>query len=266
MLNYNNHYAHEKFIELCYQDLRMTCGHGAYHFFNQGFEGKYQSQYIDLVLSMLTSSYDEVRKQAATQIYARWFFNDLFEEQLNTIYQGDNILKQGYASVVCQFLKEDKYNDKIDRIEHAYQLLINDDNDEILREIGVCIGYESYWLKPNADKLFNLFVTSKAVKHSLYQLFDSLEKYPQNLSNLSDTILRLIKNITGNYSVNDQPLRMDVQESSLLAVLQKLYDEATEDQDKEALNICLDIWDTLLQSEMYSAIGAINILDGGLLS
>ena len=59
---------------------------------------------------------------------------------------------------------------------------------------------------------------------------------------------------------------MDVQESSLLAVLQKLYDEATEDQDKEALNICLDIWDTLLQSEMYSAIGAINILDGGLLS
>ncbi|MEQ5758841.1 hypothetical protein ABN351_05030 [Proteus mirabilis] len=266
LLNYNNHYAHEKFIELCYQDLRMTCGDGAYHFFNQGFEGKHQSQYIDLVLSMLTSSYDEVRKQAATQIYARWFFNDLFEEQLNTIYQGDNILKQGYASVVCQFLQEDKYNDKIDRIEYAYQLLINDDNDEILREIGVCIGYESYWLKPNADKLFNLFVTSKAVKHSLYQLFDSLEKYPKNLSNLSDPILRLIKNITGNYSVNDQPLRMDVQESSLLAVLQKLYDEATEDQDKEALNICLDIWDTLLQSEMYSAIGAINILDGGLLS
>lgn len=266
LLNYHNDYAHEKFIELCYQDLRMTCSHGAYHFFNQGFEGKHQSQYIDLVLSMLTSSYDEVKKQAATQIYARWFFNDLFDEQLNTVLQGDNILKQGYSSVVCQFLQENKYHDKIDKIEYAYQLLINDDNNEILRKIGVCIGHENYWLKPNADKLFNLFVTSKVANHSLYQLFNSLEKYPRGLSNLSEPILQLIKNITNSSSVNDQSLRMDIQESSLLAVLQKLYDEATEDQDKEALNICLDIWDTLLQSEMYSVINAINTLDGGLLS
>lgn len=266
LLNYHNDYAHNKFIELCHKDLRMTCGHDAYHFFNQGFEGKHQSQYVNLVLSMLTSAYDEVKKQAAIQIYARWFFNDLFEEQLNTVLQGDSILKEGCVSVICQFLREDTYNDKIGKIEYAYQLLINDDNEEILRNIGACVMHENYWLKPNADKLFNLFITSKAAIHCLYLLFNTLEKYPRSLSNLSNSILQLVNNITGNYNVNDQSLRMDVQESSLLAVLQKLYDEATEDEDHEAINTCLDIWDRLLQSEMYSAINAINKLDGSLLS
>lgn len=266
LLNYQNDFAHEKFIELCHKDLRMTCGNYAYHFFNRGFEGKYQQQYIALTLSMLASTYDEVKKQAAIQIYARWFFNGLFEEQLSAVLQGDNILKEGCVSVISQFLREDKYNDKIDKIEHAYQLLINDDNDEILRKIAICLRHENYWLKPNADKLFRLFITSKAALQCLNMLFGSLKEYPGNLSNLSDPILQLVENITGNYNVNNQPSGIDLEESSLLAVLQRLYDEATEDMDKEAINTCLDIWDKLLKSDIYSAMIAIDKLDGGLLS
>ena len=266
LLNYQNDYAHEKFIELCHKDLRMTCGYNAYHFFNQGFEGKYQQQYIALTLSMLASTYDEVKKQAAMQIYARWFFNGLFEEQLSAVLQGDNILKEGCASVIIQLLREDKYHDKIDKIEHAYQLLINDDNDEILRELGMCVGHKNYWLKPNADKLFSLYVASKAAVHRLSELFYLLKEYPGNLSNFSDPILQLVENITGNYNENNQPSRIYLQESSLLAVLQRLYDEATEDMDKEAINTCLDIWDKLLQSDIYSAMIAIDKLDDSLLS
>ena len=266
LLDYQNDYAHEKFIELCHKDLRMTCGIYAYHFFNQGFEGKYQQQYIALTLSMLASTNDEIKKQAAKQIYARWFYNGLFEEQLNVVLQGDNILKEGCVSVISQLLRDDKYNDKIDKIEHAYQLLINDDNDEILNKLGVCVTDENYWLKPNADKLFSLFVASKAAVYCLFELFYSLKKYPGNLSNLSDPILQLVENITGNYNENDQPSGIALAESSLLAVLQRLYDEATEDMDKEAINTCLDIWDKLLQSDIYSAMIAIDKLDGSLLN
>lgn len=255
-----------QFKKLCHKDLRMTCGNYAYHFFNQGFEGKYQQQYIALTLSMLASTNDEIKKQAAIQIYVRWFFNGLFEEQLNAVLQGDNILKEGCVSVISEFLREDKYNDKIDKIEHAYQLLINDDDKEIVRKLGTCVMYKNYWLKPNVDKLFSLFVVSKAAVHCLSELFESLEEYPGNLSNLSDPILQLVENITGNYNENNQPSRMGRLELSLLAVLQRLYDEATEDMDKEAINTCLDIWDKLLQSDIYSAMEAIDRLDGGLLS
>lgn len=266
LLNYQNDFAHEKFIEFCYKDLRMTCVNDAYHFFNQGFEGKYQQQYIALTLSMLASTNDEVKKQAAIQIYARWFFYGLFEEQLNAVLQGDNILKEGCVSVICEFLREDKYNDKIDKIEHAYQLLINDDDKEIVRKLGTCVMYENYWLKPNVDKLFSLFVGSKAAVHSLFNLFYSLQEYPGNLSNFSAPILQLIENITGNYNKNNQPSGIVLEGSGLLTVLQRIYDEATEDMDKEAINTCLDIWDKLLQSDIYSAMIAIDQLDGGLLS
>lgn len=266
LLNYQNDFAHEKFIELCHKDLRMTCVNEAYRFFDQGFEGKYQQQYIALTLSMLASMNDEVKKQAAKQIYARWFFNGLFEEQLNAVLQGDNILKEGCVSVILQFLREDKYNDKIDKIEHAYQLLINDDNDKIVRKLGICVMYKNYWLKPNVDKLFSLFVGSKAAVHCLFNLFYSLKEYPGNLSNFSDPILQLIENITGNYNKNNQPSGIVLEGSGLLTVLQRIYDEATEDMDKEAINTCLDIWDKLLQSDIYSAMIAIDKLDDSLLS
>lgn len=266
LLNYQNDFAHEKFIEFCYKDLRMTCGNDAYHFFNQGFEGKYQQQYIALTLSMLASTNDEVKKQAAIQIYARWFFYGLFEEQLNAVLQGDNILKEGCVSVICEFLREDKYNDKIDKIEHAYQLLINDDDKEIVRKLGTCVMYKNYWLKPNVDKLFSLFVGSKAAVHCLFNLFYSLKEYPGNLSNFSAPILQLIENFMSNYNKNNQPSGIVLEGSGLLTVLQRIYDEATEDMDKEAINTCLDIWDKLLQSDIYSAMIAIDKLDGGLLS
>lgn len=266
LLNYHNDYAHDKFIELCHKDLRMTCGCDAYHFFNQGFEGKHQSQYIGLVLAMLTSTYDEVKKEAAKQIYARWFFNDLFKEQLHMVVQGDSILKSGCASVVCQFLRENKYYEKIDKIEHAYQLLLNDNDEKILKKIGSCVVHEHYWSKPNANKLFDLFVMSKAATRCLFELFYWLKKSPKSLPNLIPPILQLVKNITTNCNINNHPLRMEVQDSSLLAVLQRLYDEASEEQDKEAINTCLDIWDILLQSEIYSAVNAISKLDKGLLS
>ena len=59
---------------------------------------------------------------------------------------------------------------------------------------------------------------------------------------------------------------MNIRESSLLSVLQRLYDEATEDEDDEAISTCLDIWDELLNSEIYTAMNAVKELDNGLLS
>lgn len=265
LLNYYNNYAHDKFIELCHKDLRMTCGYNASPFFNQGFESEHRSQYIDLTRAMLASNYDEVRKEAAKQIYACWFLSDLFKDQISIVLQGDNVLKKGVSSVVCQFIRENKYHDKIDKIEYAYQLLINDDNNEILREVGECVADENYWLKSNTNNLFNLFITSKAAARCLSSLFKSLEKHSKNLLDFSEPIFKLIETITNNENMNEKALRINFQESSLLAVLQKLYDEATDDMDNKIINRCLDIWDRLLQSGMYSAVTAINKLENSLL-
>lgn len=256
ILNYNEDYAHIKFLELCHKDLRITCGYGAHYFFNQGFEEKHQSQYIALVLTMLQSDFDDVRKEAAKQIYARWFFNDLFQAEIDQVLSGDKILQKGCASVVFQFLSEDKYHDKIHKVERTYQILLDSDDKEI-QKLVCSIGTENYWKKPNSDALFNLFINSTAVKTCLSEFFYYLDKSPEKLSKISDMLLQLIKNIT---QMSDQK-SVYISDSHLFSVLQKIYDEATEDEDDETLNICLDIWDELFKSDVLSVISITNKLN-----
>lgn len=266
LFNYENEYANRKFLELCNQDLRMACAHGSYYFFNNGFEEARQPEYVDLVLQMLKSPYDGVRKEAARQVYARWFFNDLFQEEVDQVLNGDNALLDGCASVVQQFLREDKYHDRIHKISPAYETLLNCNNDDVYRTVGGSIRNEHYWTKHNSAELFEIFVQSKAAKHCLWDLFDKLKSHSGSISDYSEHLLKLVVNLTEDLSENKQDRNIRIRDTSLIAVLQRLYDEATEDEDKSAVEICLSIWDILLESEVFSAINAINEIDKGLLS
>ena len=261
ILNYNNDYAHQKFIELCHKDLRMTCANEAYRFFNQSFEIKYQSQYIDLVIKMANSHIDEVKELAGIQIYARWFFNDLFIQQQQYLLQ-DAILKKGCVSMLCQLLRQDNYNDKIHKIENIYQVLLNDDDINILKRIGGCINYENYWKKPNIHKLFNLFISSKAAIYCFEDLVYYLNKTPKSLISFGQPIFKLLETIIQHHDKTN----FYVNEDHLINFLQRLYDEALEDEDYNTINTCLDIWDSLLKSDIPSVNSAIDKLDTGLLN
>lgn len=267
-LNYDSSFAHTKFVELCTQDIRVAGGYGVHYFFNQGFESEHVNEYTELVLRMLGSQYVDIRKEAARQIYARWFFNDLFEDELTVVLTGDKELRSGCANVLSQFLREDKYHDRMRKIESSYRMLVNDDDKDILQKVGSCIQYDNYWAKHNSTVLFSEFVKSKAVKHCIYDLFRKLESFPGMLVDLSSSLLELVKNIV-EVDKNDESFshrHMHIRDSSLLSVLQRLYDEASEDEDDEAISTCLDIWDELLNSEIYTAMSAVKELDDGLLS
>ncbi|MFB9154434.1 hypothetical protein ACFFUS_13975 [Vibrio gallaecicus] len=267
-LNYDSPFAHSKFIELCTKDIRVTGAYGANYFFNQGFESTYVNEYVKLVLRMLGSQYLDINKEAARQIYARWFFNDLFKHELTLVLRGDKELRSGCASVLSQFLREDKYHDRIGKIESSYITLLNDEDKDVLQQIGNCVQHDSYWKKHNSTFLFSELVKSKAAKHSIYQIFKKLESFPGMLTGISESLLDLVKNIV-KVDQNDEFFKhrhLHIRESSLLSVLQRLYDEASEDEDDEAISTCLDIWDELLNSEVYTAMSAVKELDNGLLS
>ena len=265
LLNYNDDYAHQKFIELCHKDLRMTCANDAYRFFNQGFETKYRSQYIDLAIRMVNSHIDEVKELAGIQIYARWFFNDLFIEQQQYLLK-DTILKKGCASMLCELLRRDNYNDKIHKIENIYQVLLNDDDINILKRIGSCINDENYWKKPNSNKLFELFITSKAAIYCFADLVDYLNKTPKNLLDFGQPILRLTKEFVMHYEKNKASTGFYFNERRLVDFLKRLYDEAVEDENSTAINTYLDIWDSLLKSDILSVNSAMDQFNTGLLN
>lgn len=266
MLNIDEGFAQKKFITLCNKDLRMACGNDAYRFFNNGFEGKYQEDFINLVLKMLNSPLDEVKKEAARQVFARWFFNDLFQEQMVEIIEGDQIYKEGIASVMAQFLREDKHHDRLYKLVQPYKKLVNDENKAILKKMGRCVGNDNFWNKTISKELFEILVGSKAALYCLYELFEAIEKHSGNLLQYQKQLLQLIENITSVDQSNKSMREQRMSDTSLIKVLQRLYDEATEGEDSYAITICLDIWDKLLRSEVYSVINTSRALEKGLLS
>ncbi len=265
-INFNEDFALKNFLLLCNTDLRMTCGHGAYYFFNSGFESKYHSDFVMLVRKMLVSPLDVVKKEAARQAFARWFFNDLFHDEVDSIVGGEVIHREGVASVMAQFLGENKHHENMYKLPSVYQKLVNDESRDILRLIGGCIRNDNYWNKAISKELFDLYVGSKAALSSLYDLFDTIEKYSGSLLTYQYQLLRLVENITSIDEPEGSNRDLNIKESSLIKVVQRLYDEATEDEDGCAISICLDIWDKLLRSEIYSAINASKELEKGLLS
>jgi hypothetical protein len=216
---------------------------------------------------MLDTSFEDIQKEAVRQVFARWFFNDLFQEQINKVMQGDEKHREGVASVMAQFLQEKKYQDRFHKLPSIYALLVNDDSKKVRRVIGNCVGNENFWNSIISAEIFNVFVNSKAALLCLYELFNALEKHGGSLLDYQTQLLQLVNNLTSSDSSKNEMQNVHIRESSLIKILQRLYDEATDDdENNDAVNTCLDIWDKLLRSEVYSAINASKELEGGLLS
>lgn len=264
ILNYNEDYAHKNFFILCQKNIIFSCSPEANYFFNSGFGGPYEYLYIELVLNMPNSDKSEVRMQAAKQIYARWFFGNLFTDELQQVLNGDDVLKNGCTDFIIQILVNDKYTDKIEKIEFAYEKLLNDENIEIVKKLGRCITSKNYWTKSNFQKLFSIFVNSRAAIYCINEFCWTINNYPAKLTDLCPLLLILVENINRRYQ--SEVFRDSWQdESNLITAIQRIYDEAIEDEDKETMNICLDICDELFKLRPYTALKITKSLDNDVL-
>lgn len=261
ILNYNEDYAHKNFLALCQKNIIFSCSLQANDFFNSGFEGSYKYLYIELVLNMLNSDKSEVRMQAAKQIYARWFFDNLFTDELQQVLNGDIVLKYGCTDFIEETLKKDEYTDKIEKIEFAYKKFLDDENIVIVRKLGFCINSKNYWTKSNFQKLFSIFVNSRAAIECINDLCQAIKNYPAKLTDLCSQLLILVENINRRYQSED--FWQDV--SNLIPAIQRIYDEAIEDEDKETMNICLDIYDKLFKMRSNTALKIAKSLDNDVL-
>ncbi|WP_367107496.1 hypothetical protein [uncultured Psychrobacter sp.] len=265
-LNYDTEYALQKFLELCHADLRMSCAHYAHYFFNFAFIDEFQYQYLALVKLMLTSGYEEVRKQAGTQIFARYFFNDLFESELATISTADESIKLGIAQVLAQLLSTDDYAEQEHKLVDVYKALINDSSQKVRDELLFCIQEKNFWNKGVTKELLAIYMNSQTAYTQLYQLFYALENHVLNLEGYKSMLLQLFSEITTTILSDESKQNVYSEMDKLTKVLQRIYDEAVDDENEDILNMCLDVWDNLLKLDGYAVSQASKHLENGLLS
>lgn len=266
-LNYDKPYALAEFLKLCYTDLRMSCGRYHHYFFNSAFTVEFKDDYVALVKQMMSSKFEEVRKQADQQIFGRYIFNDLFIDELEEALNGnDEEIKLGIAEVLVQFITMNDYAEHEYKLVKVYKVLIESDYKEVRDKIEFCIREKNYWNKSITQDLFRIYIDSNVENINLYNLFYALENHVIYLDEVKEMILELIsKIIEAKLSTDNQEIfRLDA--NKLTKILQKIYDEAVDDEDEETLNLCLDIWDNLLMSDSYAVMQASKQLETGLLS
>ncbi|MEG8242482.1 hypothetical protein MKS77_10525 [Acinetobacter baumannii] len=86
---------------------------------------------------MVSSPYQDVRKEGHKQVIARWLFNGLFEEELKQGLESKNHESLlGYASVISQLLGNDTKGYDHQKMKRIFNILVNSENEEILKNIG----------------------------------------------------------------------------------------------------------------------------------
>ncbi len=245
----------------------MTCADGSHYFFNDGFteDGGFREDYIKLVPRMMASEFHDVLKEAGKQIIARWFFYGLFDSEIENFSNWKLSIRSGACSVVDKFLGESRYNNNIIKLLPIYRTLTNDSDKKILEKIGRSVNSENFWNRLDAKLFINALFHSEAALYSLWQIFHYMDENCERILDYSENLLVLIKNIVNSTVENKNQRHLSLRESDLVKVLQRLYEEASDDENNDAINQCLDIWDYLLKAGVYSAMSATEKLDNGML-
>ncbi|SLJ85210.1 hypothetical protein [Psychrobacter sp. DAB_AL43B] len=265
-LNYDINYALQRFLDLCKSDLRMSCAYESYHFFNSAFTDDFREQYVALVKLMLISEYEEVRKQAGIQVFARYLFNGLFENEVSSVLTADESVKLGIAEVLVQFLTVDDYAEQEHKLVNVYRSLINDSSQKVRDNLLHSVREKNFWNKGVTEELLDIYMNSQTAHRKIYHLFYALENHVLNLEGYKSMLLQLFSEIATSTLSAEAKQSVHSEMDRLTKILQRIYDEAVDDEDEGILNVCLDIWDDLLKSDGYAVRQASKHLENGLLS
>lgn len=248
MINIDKDQAVKWFCQACADDLRVAASPHAQHFFNYTV----QSHFNDIgpiIQRMLISPLDEVAKEGATQVTARWLFHNYFEDELLTCKTGTIIQRQGIAVVASQFLDDDKYSEKC---QNLLRPLLNDPVKEVRDKI-----HSPFYKKDSInDAKIQPFIL-EYIKSKTF--IDDADRLVYELQDVEGSVFFLADTIFSMFDVFSSDLKEESREggshlphaiSQSLPILLRLYEQALGRHNDEVANRCLDTWDILFKNRV----------------
>lgn len=248
MINFAKDQAVEWFCQACEDDLRVAASPHARHFFNYTIRSHF-NEISPIIVKMLNSPIEEVSKEGASEITARWLFYGFFQEELLQCQCGSMVQRQGVASIVSRFLHDEKYTKKCEKILRP---LLNDCDKEV-RDAVRSPFYTKGSLNNIKIQSFILdYINSKTFKDDPDRLVYELEDVEGKILFLADVIFGMydifssISRVSTNLVGPNFPYAI----SKSLPVLLRLYEQALNNNNDEIANHCLDTWDMLFQNRV----------------
>lgn len=236
------------FLRAVSLDLRVAASRRAPYYFNVGMIG-HREQFTPIVTQMLKAEHDEVTRQGAMEVAARWLFHDFFSDELQECLHGSVVHRRGIAEIAADFAADADYFDKC-RV--LIESLVEDDDAEVRSALSRFARKPDVLLLPGGVDLMTVFVKSKAFLDNPSVLVYALREYTGSLLPFADVLLTICDQFVGPLrETSRDPRKRGMHDvSQFQEILLRLYEQAVDAGDAIIGNRCLDAWDALFEGRV----------------
>lgn len=236
------------FLKAANDDVRVAASPRSTIIFNHTAQS-HHSELTPLIRRMLASEYDDVAKQAASEVTARWIFYELFEDEVEQSLNGSSFHRHGVATVASNFVGKSEYSAKC-RV--LLERLLDDSDTEVLQTVGYAFNNPSIFSIPDVNSFFDRYLNSSAYSHNPAPVLHALERHTGSLLPYTGWILAICKIFSGPLRESSRDIRTKTAADALIipALLLRLYDQAHERSEYAIERQCLDAWDMLFEERV----------------
>jgi len=259
LLNSEKDFAINCFCQASSDDLRVAASRWAVHYFNVGMESHFD-QLATIIFAMLNSDQDEVAREGASELVARWVFHDYFDDTIENYLTGTVPQRMGIAHVVAGLVHKPEYFNKCSGI---IERLKNDREKEVRSALRGVMNSAEVLSHPKGIEFVRNVVSSLAFKDEPSTLIYTLREYTGSIKPFADLLFEICRQFVGPLAETTRdPAHGTMHDlSEILPMLMRLYEEATEEQDSAVLNECLNTFDLIFQHRLGSVSDIARIID-----
>ena len=248
MLNIDEDQAVKWFCNACAGDLRVAASRRAVEFFNYTVQSHFE-QIGPIIQKMVHSSIDDVAREGAMEVTARWLFHRFFKQELQECREGTTPQRKGVAQVASHFLHDKKYSA---RCQDLLLPLLNDPDKEVRSEIYNILRSTDFLNESTNEEFLEAYIRSKAFANNPDGFVYILEDFPGSLLPLSEAIFTICEVFSTTLKEKSRDVGSVIPHavSGTSSILLRLYEQAQTAENAQIANRCLGIWDVLFENRV----------------
>jgi hypothetical protein len=249
VLNIDRNMAVELFARACSgTDDRVAACYHARLFYNYAFHS-HAEQISPVLLQMVQSSLEEVAKEGASQVYARWLFQGVLADPAGQCRRGTVPQRSGVAAALAELLVQEQYTDQCWPVLLE---MLDDESAQVRKAAAKAFSRPAILDRPRGVEFALKFVTTAAFQDDPSPLLLLLEDHTGPVLPLADTIFAVCSAFAGPLAAASRDLSQGVaaDAQAISPLLLRLYEQAQGQCRPELQRRCLDLWDRLLEQRV----------------
>ena len=238
----------EWFVLACEKDLRVAASPRGVRFYNYTIPS-HIDRLAPIIRQMISSPWDDVSKEGARQVTARWLYHGYFEKEFVACQSGAIPQRQGVADVAAQLLHDRSHSDACQKILRP---LLNDPDKEVRHRLSRLFHKPDCLIDATLKSFVLEYINSLSFADNPDILVWLMKDYTGSIIFLADTIFGMCDIFSSTLKTESREIGSSLPHavSETVSLLLRLYENALSEENIAITNRCLDIWDILFENRV----------------